>query len=601
MATELLSRPDAEARERVPVAEAPSGSTPQPLAVFCAVLLLAMPMVFAGIPFYGFGDNEGRYAEVAREMLLDGDWITPHLNGEPFLNKPPLLFWLTALFFKAFGPIETARAIAGTATLLLLPLLYDLGRRLWSPAAGAWAAIIYLTSMMTPVEARMLRPDGWVTLLLCLTLWGAVRVSQNAAEDRVGIAAFWGGIGVGLLAKGLLALLLPLLALIPALALAGQLRLLRRLTPWWGPALMILIALPWHVAAGLRNDGFWWDFLVNQHFMAFLGEKEPRDHTPHSLATAWGWLFVRFFPWVILLPPALWLGLRQGRQSVDEAPPLGWLPLTWLGSVVLFFSLTSNRLEHYYLPAIPAGSLLLGALAAHWSARESEGAARLARALPFLLLAVVGGAGLAYVGRMGKAEFTLEAPGLLPMAKYAALSVFALGVTAFAMAATGRTGWALGTLGIGFLFFSPLVGRGLAIAEVFTSPRPLLAKISPALLDQSELVYEAGQEYQLCAGLNFYTRRKVLLQEPPGGFIPPTYLQHRREAMFIRRADLQARWSAGTQRFLFFTDPERDAHRTEEYPQPRYLVAQAGQRQVWTNLPLPANLAKPVSPGSRAR
>jgi 4-amino-4-deoxy-L-arabinose transferase-like glycosyltransferase len=595
MATELLSRPEADPAEKEPAQPSPLGPMPRPEALFAVVMLLAVPMIFAGIPFYGFADNEGRYAEVAREMLLGGDWITPHLNGELFLNKPPLLYWLTALFFKAFGFTETARAVAGVATLLTLPLLFDLGRRLRSPAAGAWAALIYLTSTMTPVEARMLRPDGWVTLLICLSLWGAVRVVQRPSEDPVGVAAFWGGIGLGILAKGFLALILPFLALLPALALARELRLLRRLTRWWGPALMLLIALPWHVAAGLRNEGFWWDFIVNQHLMAFLGKKTPPDHAPHPLWFVWTSLAVRFFPWVVLMPAAVSLAIRRSPEADVESHPLRLLPLTWLLAVVAFFSLTNGRMEHYFLPAVPAGALLLGSLAAHWSTPESIGGrTRTWRSLPFLALALVGIAGLVFVGRLGKADFVAPAPSLLPMAKYAVLAVAALGLTALAMAAAGRPGWALGTLGMGFLFFSPLVGRGLAIAEVFTSPRPLIAKISPALLQQSESVYEAGQEYQLCGAVNFYTGRRLLLQEPPEGYVPPTYLRYRRHAMFLTREALDTRWRDGTQRYLFFTDPERDPDRPSDVPQPRYLVAESGRRQVWTNLPAPFTPASPA-------
>lgn len=596
MATELLSRPETT-DEFQRATESPLGPLPKPAAVFAVVMLLAFPLVFAGIPFYGFADNEGRYAEVAREMILSGDWITPHLNGELFLNKPPLLFWLTALFFKTFGLTEAARAIAGIATLLILPLLYDLGRRLWSPATGAWAALIYLTAMLTPVEARLLRPDGLVTFLLCLSLWGAVRVGDRPHSDPIGIAAFWGGIGFGLLAKGLLALLLPFLALIPALALAGELRMLRRLTPWWGPALMVAIGLPWHLAAGVRNEGFWWDYLVNQHVMAFLGRKEPPDHTPHPLWLAWTSIGVRFFPWTVLIPAALLLEARTIRSTEGPRRPLRLLPLTWLAAILAFFSLTSGRLEHYFLPGVPAGALLLGSLAAQWSGQEpTSGAARGWRMLPFFALTAVGCVGLAFVGRLKGATFVAEAPSLLPMAKYAALAVATIGLTALVFAGMGRPSWSLGTLGVGFLFFSPLTGRGLATAEVFTSPRPLIAKISPAILERSELVYEAGQEYQLCGGLNYYTRRRMLLLEPPGGYVPPTYLQQRRDAMFIKHEALEARWKAGSQRFLIFTNPEREPNRLADYPQPRYLVAQSGGRQVWTNLPVPRHPEAEITP-----
>ncbi|HEU4752451.1 MAG TPA: glycosyltransferase family 39 protein, partial [Armatimonadota bacterium] len=239
------------------------------LALLC---LAAVPLFFLDLSQPGFQENEGRYAAVAREMLLTGDWITPHLNGEVFLNKPPLTFWLTALVFRAAGTTEAARLVCGLATLATLLLLYDLGRLLWRPSTGAWAAAVFLTSALTPLEARTLRPDPLVVLFLCLTLWGAVRVSQagRKSPDILGQAAIWAGAGLGVMAKGLMGVALPALILLPALTLAGGWKEARRYCPWWGPLLLAVLVLPWHIAAGLRTPGFWWDYVVNQHLLFFL-------------------------------------------------------------------------------------------------------------------------------------------------------------------------------------------------------------------------------------------------------------------------------------------------------------------------------------------
>src|SRR5262249_43837987 len=168
----------------------------------------------------GFNDNEGMYAQIAREVLQGGDWLALHLNGQVYLNKPPLFFWLVALWFRAAGATEAVRAISGLATLGTMLLVYDLGRRLWPrrPRAGLWAAAVYLSSALTIVEARMLRTDPLITFLLCLTLWGALRVSRReGAADRTGVAAIWGGIGLSLMTKGLLGVVLPGIVLLPAL------------------------------------------------------------------------------------------------------------------------------------------------------------------------------------------------------------------------------------------------------------------------------------------------------------------------------------------------------------------------------------------------
>src|SRR6266568_3874028 len=143
--------------------------------------LVALPLLFAGLSHRGFTDNEGMYAEAARAILVSGDWLTPHINGAVYLNKPPLLFWLAALVLRVTGLSELPRLISGLAALATMLLVADMGRRIWPQhrAAGVWAAAVYLSSALTPIEARVLRPDSLLTFLVSLTLWGVVRVNRE--------------------------------------------------------------------------------------------------------------------------------------------------------------------------------------------------------------------------------------------------------------------------------------------------------------------------------------------------------------------------------------------------------------------------------------
>src|SRR5436190_1033330 len=182
------------------------------LLVLC---LVSLPLLFLGLCHRSFTDNEGMYAEVGREILLTGDWLTTRVNGVAYLNKPPLLFWLTALVLKVGGLNELPRLISGLATLGTMLLLYDLGRQIWPgrTGVGVWAAAVFLSSALTPIEARILRPDSLLMFLVCLTLWGIARVSRRPGPpDAWGTAAIWSGISLGLMVKGLLGVLLPALA-----------------------------------------------------------------------------------------------------------------------------------------------------------------------------------------------------------------------------------------------------------------------------------------------------------------------------------------------------------------------------------------------------
>lgn len=626
--------------------ERPRRSPSLSRAWLVALVLAALPLYFAGLRGSGFMDNEGRYAEVAREMVLGRDWITPHLNGEVFLNKPPLTFWLAAIVFKLSGPGEAARLVSGLATLGTALVLYDLARRLWSPRAGLWSAAVFITSVMTTVEARILRPDTLMTFFLCAAVWGAVRsgaldqtMGRAAAGHkggRRGLAALWAAVGLGVLTKGLLGLLLPAMALLPALAAAwvqgsgfrreergkrreerGErtehpyhtpihprihpptqpLSSLRRLCPWWGLLLTAAIVLPWHILAGVRNEGFWWDYVVNQHLLVFFDRKFPRDHTPDALWYVWVVFAGRLLPWTVFLPCAL---VRQWRHARAAGTALAWLPLTWLGTIDLFFSLNSSRLEHYLIPAVPAAALLVGAMAAEWARLPQPGPANeeglsaapvgsgaaFGRKVPFLLLAVVGAAALVGLPlTLGKLGATRVAPAMGPLGVAVAVTMaLGSGISAV-LALKARWSAALAGLVVTYLGVGAGAAAGLSASDPLTSPRALIRRIDPALLAGSEVAYEAGQEYQLCAVLNFYLGRRVVLPAPPH-YIPPTYLKRIVARLFTERDAFQREWARGDRRFLLFTDPEQPLDRAADFPKPFYEIGCDGRRLALTNKPV---------------
>ncbi len=162
--------------------------------------LVALPLLFAGLCHRGFTDNEGMYAEAARAILVSGDWLTPHINGAVYLNKPPLLFWLAALVLRVTGLSELPRLISGLAALATMLLVADMGRRIWPQhrAAGVWAAAVYLSSALTPIEAIPFpipsgspgppSPGGWRHGCCCCPL-----PSPGSFTRRAGSAASWHG------------------------------------------------------------------------------------------------------------------------------------------------------------------------------------------------------------------------------------------------------------------------------------------------------------------------------------------------------------------------------------------------------------------------
>jgi 4-amino-4-deoxy-L-arabinose transferase-like glycosyltransferase len=390
-------------------------------------------------------------------------------------------------------------------------------------------------------------------------------------------------VALGIMTKGLIGLLYPALILGSALGLAGRFGEARRYRPGWGLTIVAAATVPWHVAAGVANPGFWWDYVVNQHLLFFLDRKFPRDSIPDPLWFAWGMLAVRLLPWLVLLPTALARQIRIARRRPTLAT---WLPLTWFGTVWLVPSLSPARLEHYFIPVVPAAALLVGALCDDWSRRatstmharplEARGPAA-----AFLVLAMVATIALVLTRPVLRAA---GLPTLVAPASVAALVLAAGGGAAAWLARVQRPVLAAGVIVASGLVVNGVAPLALARLEPLISPRPLIAGIDSALLAESEVAYEAGEEYQLCAVLDFYLRRKILLLEPPG-FIPPTYLDRQVERLFVKRDAFGEEWRRGQRRFLLFSDPETPLDRFDQFPQPTFEVGRDGRQIVLTNKP----------------
>src|SRR5213079_3574518 len=241
---------------------------PRPLAVgrrgAVALALGAGALLAVRLDVPAFFDNEARYAEVAREMVLSGDWISPHLDFTLFLNKPPLVFWLAALVFRVAGPTEWARLVSVGAAVVALLATCRLGALLYGGPAGLVAGLALATSLGFVLEARTLRPDMILTATVVVALLCWQTAECGGARRARWLAGLWAALGVGVLAK----------ALVP-LVLAGL------------PIAAVTLRDDGWRAAALRHPGFAWDYVVNQHVLFFLDRKLPRDSEGDSLAFFW--------------------------------------------------------------------------------------------------------------------------------------------------------------------------------------------------------------------------------------------------------------------------------------------------------------------------
>src|SRR5438132_50930 len=379
----------------VAVCEEGAVALPRPLAVgrrgAVALALGAGALLAVRLDVPAFFDNEARYAEVAREMVLSGDWISPHLDFTLFLDKPPLVFWLAALVFRLAGPTEWARLVSVGAAVVALLATCRLGALLYGGPAGLVAGLALATSLGFVLEARTLRPDMILTATVVVALLCWQTAECGGARRARWLTGLYAALGVGVLAKGLVPLVLAGLPIAAVTLRDHGWPGFARLRPGLGLLCLAAIVLPWHVAAALQHPGFAWDYVVNQHLLFFLDRKLPRDSEGDSLGFFLAAFAGRAIPWMLLVPLTVREAVRGVRRTASDPARATFVLWSWVGGLLLFFSFAPSRLEHYSIPALPAAALLA---ARTWQRARAGGLPRAAWRYLGVVGALVAAAGV---------------------------------------------------------------------------------------------------------------------------------------------------------------------------------------------------------------
>ena len=339
--------------------------TRQPLSPARQVLLLLV--LGAALYFVGLGSlpllepDEGRNAEVAREMLASGDWITPHYDTLPYLDKPPVFFWLAAASFRIAGVSEwAARLPSALAALGTLFLAWFLARQMFSGAVPLRAGEVFATCPLVVTLARLVIFDmtlGFFITAALVCYWMARQAERRAWWE----AGFFAAMGLASITKGPVGFILPLLTVIAFEAARGSPRELKRLRWLGGLAVFFLTALPWCLVVSLRNPSFpryaFWEESVVR-FTA--GGVRRGGNVFYYLPVFFGGLF----PWSLFLLFTALNRLRRWKELRDDKQAPVLYLLIWSTVVLVFFSISHSKLPAYFLPACVPLSLLM---AGGWS------------------------------------------------------------------------------------------------------------------------------------------------------------------------------------------------------------------------------------------
>ena len=302
-----------------------------------------------------FEPDEGRNAEKAREILLLNDWITPHENFYPVLDKPIFFYWLIALFYQLFGVSEwTARLPSLLSALGCVFLIYRFSRVYWGRWVALWSALILVTSVEFFILARTVIFDMPLTFCetVALLAFYEAEQSENRRRRAALCLATYLALGAGTLIKGLVALVIPGVVFFLFILLRRRWQILRRIYLIPGAGVFLAVVLPWYLQAEARNPGYLNYYLWAEHFGRYTTASFDRSEPWYYFI---GVALVGFFPWTLVLP---WIIKNLWRRSWDDKTV--YLVL-WVSVPLLFFSASHSKLPQYILPIFPALSILAGA------------------------------------------------------------------------------------------------------------------------------------------------------------------------------------------------------------------------------------------------
>jgi len=337
------------------------------------LLVVTGCMFFAGIGRLALIEpDEGRNAEVAREMVARGDWITPHFNNFSYLDKPPVFFWAVASSFKLAGLSEaSARFPSALAALLTVFLGWLLARRMFEKSTALYAGVVLSTSPLVVIFARDVIFDMTLTLFVTAAMICYWFRESGAEHQKLLDALFFSAMGLATLTKGPVGFLLPLLSIAAYQTIRGKFGRLKDLNWLLGLATFFAITLPWFIAVSVRHPDF--------PRYAFWQESLQRFATGHShrAGAIYYYLIIYlagFLPWSFFLLYAAIHRVRRWRELRQEhGAPMLFL-LSWAGVIFVFFTISRSKLPGYFLPAMVPLSVLMAKV---WTAREPEREARI--------------------------------------------------------------------------------------------------------------------------------------------------------------------------------------------------------------------------------
>lgn len=584
------------------------------------IVLLIASAIFIGCivsPPSLMDDVDASQASISRTMLETGDWVIPHLDGVKYMEKPPLKYWIIAVFFKLFGVHDyIARLPLAISTVLLCWLTYRIGVWAFGARAGFYSGLALSTCVGLFLFTRVLIADVQLTFTITLAIWSFLRaMDRDESRPRLWGLLFWASIGTGLLLKGLISALFPFASAFLFLLFTKQLlvrKTWQRLAPFWGILVLIAIAAPWHISATLRNPpyfyaglhsgpgnyhGFFWFYFFNEHILRFLNRRFPRDYNTVPRLYFWLVQLLWLFPWSAYFPALFKLSYRP----IDRASQTRLMSLCWIGCVMAFFTFSTTQ-EYYSMPAYPAMALLLGCT----MASDVGAMAWLKRGTAILLLICTLASGAiifiltrvwrmpspgdisqaltqhpsAYtfsLGHMG--DLTLESFAYLRIPLILALLAFLVGVVGLLLLRADRP---FVTLALMMVLFFHAARLAQVAFDPYLSSRPL----AEALLKSPPGTLISGDQYYVFSSVFFYSNSNGLLLNGRVNNLEYGSNAPGAPQVFIDDTELARMWKESRRYYLLVERPALPHIQQVIAPSSFTVMKESGGKYLLTNMPV---------------
>lgn len=560
-------------------------------------------------------DVDAVQAQIARNMLTSGDWVTAHIDGLRYVEKPPLVYWLIAASYRVFGTHDwVARIPVALSAIALAGLTAAFGIWAFGKRAGFYAGLCIATCVGLFLFTRILIPDVMLTFAIALAMWALLcSLDPEEPHPRAWSIVLAVCLGIGMLLKSLIGVAFPVAVGLIYLAFTRQLFsrwTWKRLHPFTGALIALVIAVPWHVLATLRNPppyfdftmhsgpgqyhGFLWFFFINEQVLRFLNLRYPRDYD--TVPRLWFWLLhlVWLFPWSVYFPALAKLSFKP----IDRAGRARLLALVWIGFVMIFFTFSTTQ-EYYSMPIYPALALLLGsamAMDGDWVRRGTRALAVVsacaAVAVILILIHVRGiptpgdiSAALvphpgAYKLSLGHMEdLTLDSFAYLRLPLFVAACAFLLGALG-SIRGTGQRAFLAAALMMVVFFHAARLA--MVVFDPFLSSRQLATALESA--PQGTLVAEGF--YYKFASVFFYTNRTGLLISPNEANLEYGANAPGAPRVFINASEFGNLWRSPCRVYLLTAEADLPKFEAMAGGGQFETIAQSGGKALLTNRPL---------------